>query len=677
MEQKDWKTEFDSEVFAAQFHYDGPLGADCSGPGTLFRLWAPTAEAVQLRLYEAGEGGEAVEQCRLERRDRGLWQTRRPQRLSGVYYDYLVTVDGVTRRTADPYATACGRNGQRSMVIDLRETDPPGWREDKAPALQTESVIYELHVKDFSFDPASGIAPALRGKYLALTQAGVTLNGDGIHPTGLDYLKELGVTHIQLMPVFDYGSVDEGGPEEQFNWGYDPVNYNVPEGSYSTDPAHGEVRVRELKQAIQALHQNGFRVIMDVVYNHTYRLDSWLWRTVPWYGVRQNEDGTPSNGSGCGCDLATERSMCGKYILDSVLYWAEEYHMDGFRFDLMGLLDVPLMNRIRSELDRRWGRGEKLVFGEPWAAGDTACRPGTQLAGKDCLSQLDEGIGAFCDATRDAVKGSVMEAEAPGFVSGGEMTAEHLASCLKGWAGETPACPARSPAQTITYLSCHDDWTLWDKLVLTLDPERDFASCPPEILRANRLAAAINFCCQGYPFLLAGEEFARTKLGVKNSYASPPELNRMDWTRAWENRSLVEYYQGLIALRKQCPGLCEKSPQAAGRFTRIWELTPNCVGAEVDNRGDGPWQTLCLLFNASETAVAAELPRGVWERLADGESSVCWRSPERLEETVTVAHKSALILGRRTLQGGDFSAPVLDNRHRTGYTGIQDSCLPV
>lgn len=649
MEQKDWKTEFDSEAFEARFHYDGPLGADCSGPGTVFHLWAPTAEAVQLRLYETGEGGAPLTERPLERRERGLWQTAFARRLSGVYYDYLVTVDGVTRRTADPYATACGRNGGRGMVIDLAETDPPGWREDRAPALQTESVLYELHVKDFSFDPASGIAPALRGSYLALTQTGVTLNGDGVHPTGLDYLKALGVTHIQLMPVFDYGSVDEGGPEEQFNWGYDPVNYNVPEGSYSTDPIHGEVRVRELKQAIQALHRNGFRVIMDVVYNHTYRLDSWLWRTVPGYYVRQRPDGTPSNGSGCGCDLATERSMCGRYILDSVLYWAEEYHMDGFRFDLMGLLDVPLMNRIRSELDRRWGKGEKLVFGEPWAAGETACRPGTLLAGKECLPQMDEGIGAFCDATRDAVKGNVMEASAPGFVNGGGLTAKELACCLRGWTGEASALGGRSPAQTITYLSCHDDWTLWDKLILTMDPERRFASRAPACLRANRLAAAICFCCQGYPFLLAGEEFARTKLGVKNSYASSPELNRLDWTRAWENRSLVEYYQGLIALRKQCPGLWDKSPQAAGRILRVWELAPDCVGAELDNRGSGPWQTLCLLFNASDSAVEAELPQGIWERLADGESSFCWRGRERLEQTASLPYRSALILGKRTL----------------------------
>ena len=259
-----------------------------------------------------------------------MWQCRVPGDLDGCYYDFAVTDrEGVCRRTADPWARACGRDGGRSMVVDLRRTDPAGWAADHAPARPPEDIIYETHVKDFSYDPASGVPAEYRGRYKAFTLTGTTLSGDGLHPTCLDYLKRLGVTHVQLMPVYDYGSVPETDPGA-YNWGYDPVNYNVPEGSYATDPDDGAVRIRELKEAVQALHKNGFRVIMDVVYNHTYRLDSWLWRTEPWYFYRQNPDGTPGDGSACGNDLATERSMCARYIRESVLYWAREYHFDGF-----------------------------------------------------------------------------------------------------------------------------------------------------------------------------------------------------------------------------------------------------------------------------------------------------------------------------------------------------------
>lgn len=487
-----------------------PLGAFSSRSGTLFRLWAPTAEQMTVCLYSAGNGSKAEELHDLVWEGGGTWVWETERNLDGIYYDYEVTVDGVCRETADPYARACGLNGTRSMVLDLCRTDPPGWEEDAPLPEKPETVIYEIHVKDFSWDLASSVSAEYRGKFKALTPEHTTLNNDGEHPTCLAYLRELGVTHVQLMPVYDAGLVDEEGGDEQFNWGYDPLNYNVPEGSYSTDPYHGEVRIRELKEVVQSLHKNGFQVIMDVVYNHTFRLDSWLWRTVPWYYYRQRTDGTPSDGSACGNDLASERSMCARYILDSVLYWAEEYHMDGFRFDLMGLLDVKLMNKIQEELDRRWGKGEKLVFGEPWSAGGTAARPDTLLAGKEGLPALDPSIGAFCDATRDAVKGPIADekADVPGFVNGGDLDGEKLLHCLRGWSGEEG--PFAAPAQTITYLSCHDDWTLWDKLVLTMDPSRNFDRLDPALLRANRLAAAICFTCQGRLFLLSGEEFART-----------------------------------------------------------------------------------------------------------------------------------------------------------------------
>ncbi len=643
-EYKNRKEYFDSPEFREAYHCDAPLGSFCFGGGTVFRLWAPTAERVTLRLYREGAGGEPLWEPDLLPGERGLWTAEVAENLDGVYYDYLVTVDGVCRPTADPYARACGLNGERSMVIDLRGTDPAGWVEDRAPAKKPETVIYEVHVKDFSWDPASGVRPEWRGKFLALTQEGTTLNGDGLHPTCLDYLKDLRVTHIQLMPSFDYGSVDEGGAPDQFNWGYDPVNYNVPEGSYSTDPARGQVRIREMKEMVMALHRAGIRVVMDVVYNHTYRLDSWLWRTVPWYYCRQNEDGTPSNGSGCGCDLASERSMCAKYILDSVLYWAEEYHIDGFRFDLMGLLDVELMNRIRRALDRRFGRGEKLMLGEPWSAGGTAARPGTALCDKGHLWDLDSNVAAFCDNTRDAVKGDLSRPDARGFVNGGGLDAGRLACCVRGWAGS--GLPHRAPSQTVSYLSAHDDWTLWDRLVCTGDRRRRFDARHPRLMRQNRLAAAINFTCQGHLFLLSGEEFARTKGGIKNTYCSPPDVNRMDWTRAWENRELVEYYKGLIALRMELPGLCDKSPQASERISNVRAPAPDCAAMEVDNTGgDSPWRRLFLAYNAGKTAVPLALPEGRWYLLADGKSSTK-RRLKAVAGTVVLPPVSAMIFAQ-------------------------------
>ena len=640
------KNRFDSPEFEQQFHCDFPLGSFCSSEGTSFRLWAPTAEAVKLHLYDNGTDGLPVEICTMKSGARGLWSYDTHRNLDGTYYRYEVTVDGISKKSADPYARSCGVNGRRSMVLDLRRTDPADWLEDKAPAKTPDNVIYELHVKDFSWDKAGGFNAADRGKFSALCREGTTLNGDGVHPTGLDYLKDLGVTHIQLLPVYDYGSVDEAGADDQFNWGYDPINYNCPEGSYSSDPFHGEVRVRELKEAIQALHKAGFRVIMDVVYNHTYKLDSCLMRTAPWYYYRQKADGSYSNGSGCGSEIASERSMCAKYILDSVLYWVEEYHMDGFRFDLMGLMDVPLLNRIQAELDKRYGVGEKHIYGEPWYAEPGAVRPGTILCTKDNLTRLNPAIGAFCDATRDAVKGNLMDVNHQGFVNGGSITSDKLYHCVTGWASGEKAYYL-APSQTITYLSCHDDWTLWDKLILTMDPERRFEASLPEILRANRMSAAINFCCQGHVFFLSGEEFGRTKGGVKNSYCSSPEINRLDWTRAWKNRELVDYYRGLIALRMQLPALQDKTADAAKRVVAAVDLAHNCVGVSIGNAGENSrWDKILLLCNGDSCQRELPLPSGIWQVLSDDVSSFRWQETVTAKNTVCVPARSAWILGR-------------------------------
>ena len=643
---------YDSKAFEAQYHTDEALGALWTPAATRFALWAPTARQVSLSLYAEGTGGGPLLTVDLARGGRGVWEAVVEGDLDGRYYDFAVTdCEGVTRRTADPWARACGRDGARSMVIDLRRTDPAGWAEDAPPARGPEDIIWEVHVKDFSHDARSGVPAALRGKFKALTLTGTTLDGDGVHPTCLDYLKRLGVNYVQLMPVFDYGSVPEDDPEA-FNWGYDPVNYNVPEGSYATDPDDGAVRIRELKEAIQALHQNGFRVIMDVVYNHTYHLDSWLWRTEPWYFYRQNPDGSPADGSGCGNDLASERSMCARYILESVLYWAQEYHMDGFRFDLMALLDTQLMERIRAELDRAYGKGEKLVFGEPWSAHSSPMHRGAKPAGKRALPTLDENIGAFCDATRDLAKGHILHAERPGFVNGGSARLADLRAAVTGWAGAPGGrFAARAASQTINYLSSHDDWTLWDKLVLTMDSARQFDTPTPAVLRANRLAAAFCFGCQGRWFMLAGEEFGRTKQGLQNSFNASAALNQLDWARAWTGpwRDLADYYRGLIALRPQLPGLCSKGPDAPARLRSAWRPARLTAAFLLDNSGPvSRWDALLLFYSAAGQPRPAALPDGQWQVLADPDSSFRWQeaAPALLAGQATLPAAGALILGR-------------------------------
>lgn len=455
----------------------------------------------------------------------------------------------------------------------------------------------------------------------AFTCENTTLEGEGRFPTGISYLKKLGVNYVQIMPMYDYGSVDESGEIPGFNWGYDPVNYNVPEGSYSTDPYHGEVRIKELKEMVQSLHKNGFRVIMDVVYNHTYSLESWFQKTAPWYFYRVWEDGSISNGSACGNDVASERTMCAKYILESVLYWTEEYHIDGFRFDLMGLLDVKLMNQIRRELDARYGKGEKLVFGEPWRAEKTAMEGEALPADKEHIGLLDEQIGMFSDDTRDAIKGSVFEAD------------------------ET--LEVKAPSQIITYVSAHDNHTLWDKLSETTKNKK-------QRQKEYRLAAGIYLTCQGTPFFLSGEEFARTKGGRDNTYNASIDINRLNWKQAEKEQELIEYYRGMIGLRKQLPGLCDKSAEAKERIQTL-QKRPGCVGFLVDNRANDKeatkqqngWEKLCIIYNANQKSENIHLPEGTWEILADGEDSYRWKMPVEIAREAVASPVSILILGQR------------------------------
>ena len=650
MTAKELKAVYSSEEFEKEYHYDGPLGAEYAKDETKFRVWSPFAESITLNLYHDGKKSLVFRKFKLEKKEKGVWETAAKGDLCGVYYDYDICVNGRIRRTADPCAKACGVNSARSMVVDLALTNPDGWEMDKPPFKESEQIIYEVHVKEFSDDPSGGFPEEVRGKYAAFLCDNTTLHQDGIHPTGLSYLKKLGVTHIQLMPSYDYGSVNEAGTGREFNWGYDPVNYNVPEGSYSLDPWHGEVRIREMKEMIQSLHRHGFRVIMDVVYNHTYCADSWFQRTVPWYYYRQNEDGSLSDGSGCGNDVASERSMCGRYILDSVLYWAEEYHMDGFRFDLMGLLDVGLMNRIRRELDQRFGKDEKLVFGEPWAAGVSPMEGAHIPALKGNLRELDSGIGIFCDCTRDAVKGHIFEADVPGFVNGGSGFEASILHAAGAWCDRNNTLWAKAPSQIITYLSSHDNLTLWDKLVDTMDPKRNYHLRQEQIVRAYKLAAAICLTSQGTLFMLSGEEFLRTKDGIEDSFQSPVEVNRLDWERAYENADIVKYYQDLLSLRKKLTGLCDKSDRAKSRITRKRQEAKGCVSFCVDNQSDQgreTWEQLYIAYNANETPVALKLPKGEWEILSDSEKADRYRCEAVAGRIYELPGKAFVMLGRK------------------------------
>lgn len=542
------------------------LGAEVCESGTQFALWAPSARTVTLRLFTRGSSEQSddmlIETMTMAKQSDGAWTAALPRNLDGVYYDYLLEFDGgVTHRSADPWARAAGLNGRRSMVVDLARTDPEGWDEDERPRTPTsETMVWEAHVGSFSNNPHSGVPEEHRGKYLAFTYDDTTLDGDGEHPTCMNYLRDLGVTAVQLLPFYDYGSVDERDPS-QFNWGYDPLNYNVPEGSFSTDPYDGANRITECKRMIQSLHANGIKVIMDVVYNHMYSADNWFERTVPGYYLRRNDDGTLANGSGCGDDMQTERAMFRRFIVESVTYWAREYHLDGFRFDLMGLIDVQTMNMVRASLDRLPGGESILMYGEPWAAGPTNTLPGTELANKEGLRYLNTRIGHFCDRTRDAIKGHVFYMERKGYVNGDAKANKPLIE-LGADAWRAPETNEGEAGQIIQYVSAHDDLTLWDKLTMSmcegdeqLDAIFDAEPSPQTtaVLEANKLAAGIIYTAAGIPFMLAGEEFGKTKHGNDNSFDSGKEVNEVDWRRAWRMGELRDYYRRLIALRRANP----------------------------------------------------------------------------------------------------------------------------
>ena len=543
---------FDSPEFEEQYTYTGDdLGAIVQGDHTVFKVWAPTASSVTLNLFAAGDGGEALETLPMVMGEKGVWQAEAACG-HGTYYTYSVQTAVGLQEAVDPYARSVGVNGDRGMVVDLSLTDPEGFRAsawDSGLESYEDAVIWEVHVRDFSNRLASSAYP---GKYLAFTETGLT-NAAGL-PAGVDYLKNLGVTHVHLQPVYDYATVDETGAGRLFNWGYDPKNYNAPEGSYSTDPYHGEVRVREFKQMVQSLHENGLGVIMDVVYNHTYSLDSCLNRIVPYYYYRFNTDGSAANGSGCGNETASNRLMCRKYIVDSVRYWAEEYQLDGFRFDLMALHDLETMQAVEEAVHAV--NPKALIYGEGWTGGTSPLKDPLR-ANQSNIRQITatgEGIGAvavFNDAVRDGLKGSVFDPKDAGYANGNpaKLNAEKVIFGLQGGLRGKAVSWGVDNSMVVNYTSSHDNHTLWDKLLLSAPDASE-----EERLAMNRLCAASVLLGRGIPFFLAGEEMLRSKSGDSNSYASSDEINNLDWDVLSADSpalKMSEFYRGLITLRRE------------------------------------------------------------------------------------------------------------------------------
>ncbi|MFI3200728.1 MAG: type I pullulanase [Eubacteriales bacterium] len=625
---------FYSKEFEEEYTYKGmDLGATVTKTGTIFKVWSPTASEVLLHLYKSGEEDSVpYESKAMKQGSEGVWELQSSKCLDGTYYTYEITARNENLITGDIYAKACGANGKRSMVVDLASTNPKGFEEDSYCYDSTKQpIIYEVHVKDFSYDQASGVEDTCRGKYLAFTKEGTCLDLDCKKPTCVEYLKKLGITHVHLLPMYDYGSVDELGSDEQFNWGYDPVNYNVPEGSYATNPRDGRVRIQEVKEMIQALHKAEIGVIMDVVYNHTYSTDSYFQRTVPYYYYRMDKNGTFADGSACSNETASERSMFRKYMIDSVVYLAKEYHFDGFRFDLMGLHDVDTMNEIRSALDALPNGKQVLVYGEPWAASPPAMKEGVVPADKAHLHLLESNIAIFSDDTRDAIKGSVFFEKESGYVNGTPELAKQIPNVVCAW---------DNPSQIVSYVSAHDNFTLYDKLVLSMKEERDFTTIQSDLLQVNKLCASMVMTSCGYTFFQAGEEFARTKNGIGDSYNSSPKVNCLDWKRAYENEDLVTFYQDLIAFRKSIPIFMNRNGNPREEIQFVEQQVPYVVSFLVIDENN---KRCFIVYNPNEQEVEVTLPIGKWEVLCNGERFL-QDSKEMVEDRRNVSGKSAVIV---------------------------------
>lgn len=613
--------KFDYEVYTGN-----DLGAVYSPKMTRFKVWAPEAESVKLNLYKQGEGDNLIDQHIMKKSANGTYVFEKQGDCNGIYYTYTVVNHGEEQEAVDPYTKAAGVNGQRGMVINLAKTNPQGFELDgyRNPEHITDAIIYEGSVRDFTMDESSGVFH--NGKFLGLTEANTT-NHFG-EATALDYISGLGVTHVQILPAFDFETVDEKNQKAQYNWGYDPDNYNVPEGSYAVSPYDGAVRIQEMKQMVLALHSRGIGVIMDVVFNHTYRRDdSNLQKIVPGYYYRSDETGY-TNGSGCGNEVASDRPMVQKLIVDSLIYWAKEYHIDGFRFDLMGVLDIDTMNVIAERLNEI--RSDIYLYGEGWNGGPSSLAE-EKRAFKASAKKMP-GIGMFNDDIRDTIKGSVFYDDHLGFVNGGT----HLENALRYGITGAVAHPqvdydaygskpwAKEPGQSINYVSCHDNYTLWDKLSV---------SCPEaseEKKKAmNRLCAAIVFTSQGVPFIQAGEEFLRSKPlpekkgFAENSYNMPDAVNSIKWDNIHEYPDMIAYYKGLMALRKAHPVFRMQSEAEMTQNLCFLSDTPeNVVAYLLKGKGaDDTPENILVIFNGNDEEILYNLPEGKWKILVDDKTA--------------------------------------------------------
>lgn len=623
---------FDSAEFIGKYTYDGDdLGAVISGDVTSFRVWAPTARKVTLNLFTAGDTVEAYSAVDMTREDKGVWSAT-VKCGHGTYYTYSVTTALGTEEAVDPYAKAVGVNGERGMVVDLSLTDPDGFDDDRwvgTVEKYSDAVVWETHVRDFSI---ANEESRYRGKYLAFTERGLK-NSDGI-PTGVDYLVSLGITHVQLMPVFDYHTVDEKVGTD-YNWGYDPENYNAPEGSYSTDPYHGEVRINEFKRMVQSLHEAGIGVVMDVVYNHTYSISSSLNKIVPYYYYRYTSDGTPSNGSGCGNETASERKMFRKFMIDSLVYWATEYHIDGFRFDLMAIHDTETMQLIEEALHRI--NPKCLIYGEGWSGG-TCAYDSYLLASQYNISKIKAskgaagGIAVFNDALRDGLKGSVFTSSGRGLISGAVTrdNAERVAFGIKGGRSTSGVSWSVKNDMVVNYMSAHDNNTLWDKLNLSAVTETG-----EEKLRMNRLGAAVVMISGGMPFLLSGEEILRTKGGDSNSYRSPDSVNEIDWESVKagsDERAMYEWYASLIEMRQKYSWLRRSDISCT-----VWDNNSIFVTYREHGNIIG-----IAIVNPTTEEFLGTLPEGEWKIILDGTDFV--NESEIASRCVSVPARSVVVL---------------------------------
>ena len=608
------------ENYAGNAYNEQNLGANYTKSSTEFKVWSPDATAVKLKRYATGsdsESGAAVlgTYDLTKNSSTGVWSVTVNGDLKNTYYTYLVTVNGTTNETQDVYSKATGVNGNRSMVVDLDSTDPEGWENDNHILFDNaqEAVVWEVHVRDFSISDTSGVSDDNKGKYLAFTEGGTKISSDtsaNAVSTCADYLVKSGINCVQLMPVYDFGSVDETitGTATNRNWGYDPVNYNVPEGSYSTNPYDGNVRITEFKQMIQALHDRGISVVMDVVYNHTYATEgSCFTDTVPNYYYRKTSSSSYSNGSGCGNETASDKLMYRKYMIDSILYWASEYHIDGFRFDLMGIHDITTMNQIRSSLDNLYsdGSGKKiLMYGEPWAGGTVAISDGCS---QNKASQLDARVGMFCDSYRDAIKGGTNDAST-GFIQGNNDKTYTVVNGVKG-----QCFGAKAPSQTIAYADAHDNLIMWDKMVLS-NGSQSWNSTSSSLTGQMKATMGLLITSQGIVFMTAGSEFCRTKQGDHNSYNSPDSINAIDWTRLKTYSETADYYKGLLKIRENY------SPLKGGSFS-----TPSfqsnygyVVAYTYSNNTSGEWGKVCVLVNSGTQAYSINLDGSGWTVVANG-----------------------------------------------------------